>query len=86
MMRGRNAIIAVHFATLLAAYGLFESASFFPAIGGIETKAIVFFMSAIAAILGLMLVTWKSDKKDRITFVFSTIFTFVLLVWVISTR
>jgi hypothetical protein len=85
-MRVRTAIITVHFATLCVAYGLFESASFFPAIGGIDTKAIVFFTSSIAAILGLILLAWKSSNKDRITFVISTVFTFVLLLWVILTR
>jgi hypothetical protein len=85
-MRGRTAIITVHFASLLIAYGLFESASFFPAIGGIDTKKIVFFTSLISGILGARLLTWKPDKKDRIMFLFSTIFTFVLLLWVVSTR
>jgi hypothetical protein len=82
-MRLRTAIIVVHFATLLVAYGLFESVSNFPSIAGIDTRAIIFVKSLLAAISGATLVAWKSGAKDRITFTFSTILSLFLLAWTI---
>jgi hypothetical protein len=82
-MRLRTAIIVVHFATLLVAYGLFESASSFPSIAGIDTKTMVSIKSIFAVLTGATLVVWKSGGKDRITFVFSTILSLFLLAWTI---
>ena len=84
-MRVRTAIITGHFAMLIVTYGLFESASYFSSIGGIDIRTIVFFMSLIAAITGLILLAWKSGNKDRITFAISTVFSFFLLIWAFST-
>ena len=84
-MRVRTAIIAGHCATLIVAYGLFESASYFSSIGGIDIRTIVFFSSIIAAITGLTLLAWKSANKERITFAISTVFSFFLLIWAFST-
>jgi hypothetical protein len=40
----------------------------------------------MTAIMGLTLLLWKFGNKERIIFVISTVFSFFLLIWSISTR
>jgi hypothetical protein len=85
-MQARTAINAVHFAMLLIAYGLFESATYCSSVSGMDLRIIVFFASFIAAMTGLILLVWKYRGKDRYIIVISTILSSFLLIWVISRR